>query len=57
MRAHPDLASADRADDVRRHVELGASLEDEHQRWSVRTAPGGQVYCLTDRDPATGRVQ
>ena len=57
VRAHPDLASADRADDVRRHVALGASLEAEHQRWSVLTAPGGQVYCLTDRDPATGRVQ
>ena len=23
--------------------------------WTVLTAPGGQVYCLTDRDPATGR--
>lgn len=57
VRAHPDLATATRADDVRRHVALGASLDAEHERWSVLTAPGGQVYCLTDRDPATGRVQ
>ena len=56
VRAHPDLATAARADDVRRHVALGASLESEHPFWSALTAPGGQVYCLTDRDPATGTV-
>lgn len=56
VRAHPDLASADRAADVRRHVALGASLRAEHRLWSVLTAPGGQVYCLTDRDPVTGSV-
>ena len=54
VRAHPDLATADRADDVRRHVALGASLGAVHERWTVLTAPGGQVYCLTDRDPRTG---
>ena len=26
----------------------------ERDHWTVLTAPGGQVYCLTDRDPATG---
>ncbi len=57
VRAHPDLATADRAADVRRHVTLGASLGAVRARWTVLTAPGGQVYCLTDRDPATGRVQ
>lgn len=57
VRAHPDLATATRTDDVRRHLELGASLQAEHDFWSVMRAPGGQVYCLTDRDPATGRVQ
>ena len=56
VRAHPDLATASRAEDVRRHVALGASLVREHDFWSVLTAPGGQVYCLTDRDPATGMV-
>ena len=51
VRAHPDLASADREADTARHVELGARLERVHDRWTVLTAPGGQVYCLTDRDP------
>jgi len=57
VRAHPDLATAHRSADVRRHVALGASLAAEHGRWTVLTAPGGQVYCLTDRDPTTGRAQ
>ena len=56
VRAHPDLASADRAADTERHVALGATVRDVHPFWTVLTAPGGQVYCLTDRDPASGRV-
>jgi hypothetical protein len=54
VRAHPDLASADRAADTERHVALGATLGGVHDFWTVLTAPGGQVYCLTDRNPATG---
>ena len=54
VRAHPDLATADRAADTRRHVDLGAEVRDTHDFWTVLVAPGGQVYCLTDRDPATG---
>ncbi|CAM3742518.1 VOC family protein [Nocardioides zeicaulis] len=54
VRAHPDLATADRAGDTQRHVELGAELRGVHDFWTVLVAPGGQVYCLTDRDPATG---
>lgn len=56
VRAHPDLATADRAADAEEHVRLGARLERVHDHWTVLTAPGGQVYCLTDRDPATGRA-
>ena len=56
VRAHPDLATADRAADSREHVRLGARLERVFDHWTVLTAPGGQVYCLTDRDPATGRA-
>ncbi|MDZ5661996.1 VOC family protein [Nocardioides sp. zg-1308] len=56
VRAHPDLASADRAGDTERHVALGARLVRVNDFWTVLTAPGGQVYCLTDRDPATGVV-
>ena len=54
VRAHPDLASADRAADTERHLALGARLVARHDHWTVLTAPGGQVYCLTDRDPLTG---
>jgi hypothetical protein len=56
VRAHPDLASADRAADTDRHVALGATLEATFDFWTVLTAPGGQVYCLTDRDPGVGHV-
>jgi hypothetical protein len=54
VRAHPDLATADRARDTEAHIRLGARLEQVFDHWTVLTAPGGQVYCLTDRDPATG---
>lgn len=57
VRAHPDLASADRAADTDQHVRLGARVVGVHGYWTVLTAPGGQVYCLTDRDPRTGTVQ
>ena len=56
VRAHPDLATADRAGDTERHVALGASVVAAHSFWTVLRAPGGQVYCLTDRDPSTGTV-
>ena len=56
VRAHPDLASADRRADTARHVGLGAGVVGVHHRWTVLRAPGGQVYCLTDRDPSTGAV-
>ena len=54
VRAHPDLATADRAADTDRHVAFGAVVRGVHDFWTVLTAPGGQVYCLTERDPATG---
>jgi hypothetical protein len=57
VRAHPDLASRDRAGDTASHVDLGARVVAVRDRWTVLSAPGGQVYCLTDRDPATGRAQ
>lgn len=56
VRAHPDLASADRRADTARHTALGARVRAEHDHWTVLEAPGGQVYCLTDRDPRTGRA-
>jgi hypothetical protein len=56
VRAHPDLATADRAADTEKHVDLGARVVGVHAFWTVMVAPGGQVYCLTDRDPRTGTV-
>lgn len=57
VRAHPDLATADRPADTAAHVRLGARVLATHERWTVLTAPGAQVYCLTDRDPLTGTVR
>ena len=54
VRAHPDLATTDRQGVTTLHEQLGAEVVGVHDRWTVLTAPGGQVYCLTDRDPATG---
>ncbi len=56
VRAHPDLACADRAAATARHTGLGAELVATHERWTVLRAPGGHLYCLTDRDPRTGRL-
>jgi hypothetical protein len=56
VRAHPDLATRDRSADTDRHAALGARVVGVHDFWTVLRAPGGQVYCLTDRDPATGTV-
>lgn len=55
--AHPDFAVADRAAEVARHLALGAARVADEERWTVLEAPSGQRYCLTDRDPATGRVR
>lgn len=56
VRAHPDLATANRPGDTARHLTLGAGVVDVHDFWTVLRAPAGQVYCLTDRDPSTGTV-
>ena len=57
VRAHPDFASVDRAADTDAHVRLGAQVVRIFEGWTVLRAPGGQVYCLTDRDPATGLLR
>lgn len=54
VRAHPDLATADREADTARHAALGADVRAVEAFWTVLVAPGGQVNCLTDRDPSTG---
>jgi len=55
VRAHLDLACGD-VDAARRwHEQLGASLERRFPHWAVMRDPAGGRYCLTDRDPDTGR--
>ncbi len=54
VRGHIDLACAERADTVRRHVEHGSRVVAEHELWTVMRDPAGRVYCLTDRSPLTG---
>lgn len=54
VRAHPDFATSDRPSATALHERLGARVVGIHDHWTVLTAPGGQVYCLTDRDPSTG---
>jgi hypothetical protein len=53
---HVDLACADRAATRARHVGLGAIHVGEGARWSVMRGVGTAAYCLTDRDPRTGRL-
>jgi hypothetical protein len=51
VRGHVDLACADRAADVARHVAAGAGVVGEGPFWTVLRDPVGRVYCLTDRSP------
>lgn len=55
--AHLDLVTADRARSVAQHERLGAQVRAVYAAWTVMTAPSGHSYCLTDRDPTTGRVR
>lgn len=51
---HVDFAVADRAAETERHVRAGAEVVSVHGQWTVLRDPVGRIYCLTDRDPATG---
>jgi hypothetical protein len=52
--AHLDIASSDREAEVARHLELGATVDGGGVRWTRLRDPVGMLYCVTDRDPATG---
>lgn len=54
--AHLDLGTTDRDAEVARHVALGARSRVVEEFWTVLTDPAGMVYCVTDRDPRTGRL-
>ncbi len=52
--AHVDFAVVDRSAETERHVRAGAEVVSVHGQWTVLRDPVGRLYCLTDRDPATG---
>ena len=56
VRGHLDLAADDRTVEVRRHVLHGAALDAEGRGWTVLRDPAGAAYCVTDRNPVTGRA-
>ena len=58
--AHVDVAAGPTMDDVAvaaaEHVERGATAGERFAHWQVMTDPVGRAYCLTMRDPDTGRL-
>ncbi|MEJ7649323.1 MAG: VOC family protein [Nakamurella sp.] len=52
---HLDLSSSDREITVAQHLRLGASPVHVGTVWTVLADPVGRQYCITDRDPVTGR--
>jgi hypothetical protein len=53
--AHADLACDDIARLADRHVEAGARVVARYPYWVTMIDPAGREYCLTSRDPETGR--
>ncbi|MFC7494490.1 MULTISPECIES: VOC family protein [unclassified Nocardioides] len=49
--AHFDLSAEDREAEIARHVDLGATVGDRHDWWTVLTDPVGTTYCITRREP------
>lgn len=54
--AHIDLACSDPQAVREVHEELGAQLVARGKSWLVMRDPAGGIYCLTGRDPHTGRL-
>ena len=54
--AHLDLACSDREATRADHERRGAVVVDRRPRWIVMRDPAGCEYCLTIRDPRTGRA-
>ena len=56
MGVHLDLGTHDRPAETARHLALGATLVGVEEFWTVLRDPSGTAYCITDRDPQTGRL-
>ena len=58
VRAHLDIAcGADAPHLVPRHEQAGARFVHAGRVWTTLADPAGLEYCLTQRDPVTGRVE
>jgi hypothetical protein len=55
-RAHVDLACDDVKAEVRRHEDLDATVVHRMPGWVTLRDPSGLEYCITRRDPDTGRL-
>lgn len=53
---HIDFACTSRERLAERHVAAGARLTATFSRWLLMTDPVGRAYCLTGRDPGTGKL-
>ena len=56
VRAHVDFACADHQRLAGRHAAAGAQILSEFPFWTTMADPTGRRYCLTTRDPATGKL-
>jgi len=54
--AHLDLASTHPDDEVKRHEGWGAVVVEQHPHWTVMADPVGRQYCITHRNPRTGKL-
>ncbi|GAB2728430.1 VOC family protein [Nocardia thraciensis] len=54
--AHPDIACSDFEATSAWHESLGARRVSRGAHWVVMSDPTGGLYCLTGRDPRTGRI-
>ena len=55
-RLHLDVAAEDVAAEVGRHLDLGAQGVRVERYWTTLMDPAGRHYCVTGRDPVTGRL-
>lgn len=54
---HLDLASDDHEAEASAHMLLGATVVRRARYWTTLRDPAGRDYCITRRDPSTGRLR
>lgn len=55
--AHVDMACDDVSGVAERQVAAGARIRGRFPHWTTMLDPSGQPYCLTGRDPETGKLR